>query len=75
MGRFTVRCYDDGGVPVNPDGDDPLPTVEAETPLEAAQAIRGLPLSQDERPAAYKRAEVWPYGKPNEKMFFYERNN
>lgn len=75
MGRFTVRCYNDSGIPVNPEGDNPLPTVEAETPLRAAEAVRGLSLSEDQRPAAYRRAEVWPHGMPDEKTYFYEHDN
>jgi hypothetical protein len=72
MGRFTVRCYDDTGVPINPEDDEPLPTVEAETAIEAAQTVRGVVLSAIQRPAMYTRAEVWPYGKPDEKISLFE---
>lgn len=73
MGRFTVGCYDSNGIPVNAEGDSPLPSVDAETPIEAAQTIRGLPLSDAPRAPRFRRAEVWPYGKPDEKIFLYEQ--
>ena len=71
MYRFTVRTYKDG-VPQNPPDDEALPTVDAESPRAAAELVTGLGLTIEWRPQLYCRAEVWPYGKPMEKTFFFE---
>lgn len=73
MPRFTVRCYDDDGVPVDPQNEnEKLPTVEATSAIEAAKTVRGMLLTDVPRPAMYVRAEAWPYGKPNDKFMLYE---
>ena len=74
--QFTVRPYSNAGVPVNPEGDDEaLPTVEADSAIAAARIVTGLQLSDVPRPAMYRRAEVWPYGKPRQKVFLFEPAN
>jgi hypothetical protein len=76
MRRFKVRSYDENGVPINPAGEDEtLPTVDAESCLDAAQKVIGLNLTSETRAAMYKRAEVWLFGRPDEKAFFYELND
>jgi hypothetical protein len=73
MPHFTVRRYDENGVPINPTGEDEtLPTVGAESCLDAARTVTSLNLTSETRAPMYRRAEVWPFGRLDEKTFFYE---
>ena len=48
-----------------------LHTVEAQSMLEAAQKLCDEPLTENQRPAMYRRADVRTPGKLNEHNYFY----
>lgn len=69
MAIFCVQCFDSNGMPKN-NGENY--NVEAQSKLEAAEKTCGGPLTQNERPKMYRRANVRTYKNLNESNYFFD---